>query len=391
MDSRSLGILLVGIGGSVGSTVLAGIELIRSGRSSLDGLPFAGAQAVGEDALTPYESIVVQGWDTNAENLYEAAKRHGVIPGEMLQSVAGILEERVPWPALEMTEDGGGMRSQVERVRQDISRFKSENSVNNLVVVLVASTEPSHDLEWLEEASLEELEAALDDGTKPFSPSVLYCYAALAECTPFVNFTPNRAFEFPALLEIAARNRVPLAGKDGKTGQTFLKTVLAPALRSRALRVDGWYSTNLLGNSDGEALADPDACKTKVATKSGVLDAILGYEVADHIVDIRYYRPRGDDKEAWDSIDVTGFLGGRMQLKMNFLCRDSLLAAPLVIELCRLMVLANQGGGYGIQPQLGWFFKAPTPSDLDVVEHDFFKQQVVLKEWLNSRGITLER
>jgi myo-inositol-1-phosphate synthase len=173
---------------------------------------------------------------------------------------------------------------------------------------------------------------------------MLYAYAAIAEGVPYGNFTPSLAADVPALKELAARRNVPVAGKDGKTGQTMLKTVLAPALRSRALYVEGWFSTNILGNRDGLALKDPDSLKSKLDTKGTVLDSILGYEVEDHVVDINYYRPRGDSKEAWDNLDVVGFLGQKMQIKVNFLCKDSVLAAPLVIEIARVLDLAQQRG-----------------------------------------------
>jgi myo-inositol-1-phosphate synthase len=193
---------------------------------------------------------------------------------------------------------------------------------------------------------------------------MVYAYAAIGEGVPFGNFTPSVAADIPALIELANKNKVPIAGKDGKTGQTFIKSVLAPALRSRALKVQGWFSTNILGNRDGLVLSNEDSLASKVKTKSSLLDDILGYEVQDHIVDIRYYRPRGDNKEAWDNIDVTGFLGQPMQLKINFLCRDSVLAAPLAIEIARCLDLANQRGEGGIQEQLSVFFKRVCEFDL---------------------------
>jgi myo-inositol-1-phosphate synthase len=389
MDPRSLGLILVGLGGSVGTTVAAGLELLRSGLATRDGLPLASVRVGEADGLVPYESIVVAGWDITTDDLHKAAKRHAALGADLLQPVTEALEAITPWPALEVSDDTAGARSQVDRARDDIARFKRESGVDDVVVVQVASTEPPPDLRWLRTATLEELDAAIDGADVALSSSILYCYAALAEAAPFVNFTPNPSFEFPALLALAARNRVPLAGKDGKTGQTLLKTVLAPALRARSLRVDGWYSTNLLGNSDGAALADPEARKTKIETKSGVLDAILGYAVDDHVVDICFYRPRGDDKEAWDSIDVTGFLGARMQLKVNFLCRDSLLAAPLVIELGRLMELAQRQGRHGVQAQVGCYFKAPVPVGTESVEHAFDRQHAALERWLVESGLSL--
>jgi myo-inositol-1-phosphate synthase len=214
---------------------------------------------------------------------------------------------------------------------------------------------------------------------------MLYAYAALASGVPYANFTPSVAADVPALMELARARNVPVAGKDGKTGQTMMKTVLAPALRSRALHVDGWFSTNILGNRDGLALDDPDSLKSKLNTKSTVLDSILGYAVEDHIVDIRYYRPRGDDKEAWDNIDVTGFLGQRMQIKVNFLCKDSILAAPLAIEIARVLDLAKVRGDGGVQEQLSLFFKAPMVRNGHGPEHAFHVQERMLLDWLGAR------
>ena len=188
---------------------------------------------------------------------------------------------------------------------------------------------------------------------------MLYAYAAIDSDTPYANFSPSVAADAAPLAELARKRNVPVAGKDGKTGQTMMKTVIAPALRERALHVDGWFSTNILGNSDGKALDDPKSLQSKIDTKKALLDHLLGYPVEDHIVMIHYYRPRGDDKEAWDNIDVTGFLGQKMQLKLNFLCKDSVLAAPLAIEIARCLGLAQQRGEGGVQEQMGIFFKAP--------------------------------
>jgi myo-inositol-1-phosphate synthase len=211
---------------------------------------------------------------------------------------------------------------------------------------------------------------------------MVYAYAAIAEDAGYVNFTPSLAADVPALVAFAEQRGVPVAGKDGKTGQTMVKTVLAPAFRARALTVEGWYSTNILGNRDGLALDDPDSLNSKLQTKGSVLDSILGYPVEDHVVRIDYYRPRGDQKEAWDAIDLVGFLGQRMQIKVDFQCRDSILAAPLAVELARLTDLAQQRGEGGVQRQLGWFFKAPMTADGGVPEHAFHRQEDVLLDWL---------
>ena len=216
------------------------------------------------------------------------------------------------------------------------------------------------------------------------SPAMLYAYSSIAEGIPYGNFTPSVAADVPALIELADKQNVPIAGKDGKTGQTFIKTVIAPALRSRALKVIGWYSTNILGNRDGLALSNEESLASKLKTKSSVLEDILGYDVEDHIVDIKYYRPRGDNKEAWDNIDISGFLGQPMQLKVNFLCKDSILAAPLAIDIARCLDLAREQGLSGIQEQLSVFFKLPM-SKSNKPEHAFHRQEEMLIEWLLPR------
>ncbi len=231
--------------------------------------------------------------------------------------------------------------------------------------------------------SLAGFETALDNNSADISPAMLYAYAAIAERIPYGNFTPSVSVDIHALIEFAEKMAVPVAGKDGKTGQTFIKSVLAPAFRSRALRVMGWFSTNILGNRDGLALSNSDSLASKIKTKSSLLDDILGYEVEDHIVDIRYYRPRGDNKEAWDNIDITGFLGQKMQIKVNFLCKDSILAAPLAIEIARCLDLAAQRGESGVQEQLSVFFKLPMTRG-GRIEQAFHKQDETLLSWLSS-------
>jgi myo-inositol-1-phosphate synthase len=232
--------------------------------------------------------------------------------------------------------------------------------------------------------SAEAFGRALDRDDADIGPAMLYAAAAIEAGVPYGNFTPSVAADAPGLTEMALRRGVPIAGKDGKTGQTLMKTALAPMLRARSLHVDGWFSTNILGNRDGQALEDPDSLKSKLGTKGRVLDSILGYPVEDHIVDIRYYRPRGDDKEAWDNIDISGFLGHRMQIKVNFLCKDSVLAAPLVLEIARVLDLARQRGESGPQEQLSVFFKAPMTAHNQAPQHAFHVQERMLEDWLGS-------
>jgi myo-inositol-1-phosphate synthase len=272
-------------------------------------------------------------------------------------------------------------RDVVERIRKDLRSFK--DTADRIVVINLASTEKIHAEGNELFNSIAGFEQALDDNSQEISPAMLYAYAAISENVPYGNFTPSSAADIPALIEYSRSNGVPIAGKDGKTGQTFLKSVIAPALKSRALKVEGWYSTNILGNRDGLALSNEESLASKVKTKSSVLEDILGYAVEDHIVDIRYYRPRGDNKEAWDNIDISGFLGQPMQIKVNFLCRDSILAAPLAIEIARVLDLAAQRGERGPQEQLSVFFKLPVTNG-GPPEQSFHRQEAMLLEWLQA-------
>jgi myo-inositol-1-phosphate synthase len=367
--------------------MVAGIELLKKGIIGTEGLPLAHFSDYG---LAEYKDIVFAGWDLYGENLAAAAETHDVLTYKQHVAVEKELRDVKPWPALGdprfLSNIAGGnrvpttsLRESIERIRQDLRRFRS--ICDSVVAINLASTEKLFPEGNEVLNSLADLEKAIDDNSADISPAMLYAYSALAENVPFGNFTPSVAADIPALIEFAEKQGVPIAGKDGKTGQTFIKSVLAPALRSRALKVDGWFSTNILGNRDGLVLSNEGSLASKVKTKSSLLDEILGYEVEDHIVDIRYYRPRGDNKEAWDNIDITGFLGQPMQLKINFLCRDSILAAPLAIEIARCLNLAAQRGETGIQDQLSVFFKMPM-SDGEKTEQAFHKQEAALPSWL---------
>lgn len=381
-----LGIAVVGVGGAVGTTMAAGIELLKAGAIDMTGLPLAEI-----DGLVDYTDIVVEGWDLFGEHLAAAAAEHEVLSHKQFVAVEDRLREIKPWRAIrddrflsniegENLVAAVGHRANVEQIRNDISAFKGR--CDSVVVINLASTEKLTDDGNEIFNSLTSFEKALDANSEAISPAMLYAYAAIAEGVSYGNFTPSLAADIPALIEFAETKGVPLAGKDGKTGQTFIKTVLAPALRSRSLHVDGWYSTNILGNRDGLALSNEDSLASKVKTKASVLDDMLGYDVEDHIVDIRYYRPRGDNKEAWDNIDISGFLGQPMQIKVNFLCKDSILAAPLAIEIARCLDLAQRRGQSGIQEQLSVFFKLPMSKGTSV--HAFHEQESMLLSWLAS-------
>ncbi len=388
MDKRRLGIAVIGLGGAVGTTMVAGIELLRQGVIGTEGLPLAGTDI----GFAAYEDIVFGGWDLFEANLAKAAENHDVLTHRQFVAAESALASITPWPAAANKSflaniEGGNVlafdthREAIEQIRSDITEFK--NGCDDAVVINLASTERLADAESMAFSSLEAFESAIEANSPEISPSMLYAYAAIAEGVPYGNFTPSVSADIPALIEFAEKRNVPVAGKDGKTGQTFIKTVLAPALRSRALKVEGWYSTNILGNRDGLALSNEDSLRSKIKTKHSVLRDILGYEVEDHIVDIRYYRPRGDNKEAWDNIDVVGFLGMPMQIKVNFLCRDSILAAPLAIEIARCLDLAARRGEGGVQEQLSVFFKSPMTKG-GKVEQAFHLQETMLEKWLGG-------
>lgn len=390
MAGRVLGIAVVGVGGAVGTTMAAGVELLKKGLIGTEGLPLAGHEVEG---LADYTDIVFAGWDLFPDDLAKAAANHEVLTYKQHLAVESELAKIKPWPAIGDERflsliDGenkiaGGHREAIGTLRNNLAEFKGR--CDSVVVINLASTEKlaAEGNEAFD--SLDAFAKGLEENSRVISPAMLYGYAAIAEGVPYGNFTPSLAADIPALIEFAEKQNVPIAGKDGKTGQTFIKTVLAPALRSRALHVDGWYSTNILGNRDGLALSNEESLASKVKTKQSVLDDILGYPVEDHIVDIRYYRPRGDNKEAWDNIDIRGFLGQTMQIKVNFLCKDSILAAPLAIEIARCLDLAQQRGESGIQEQLSVFFKLPM-SKADKPEHAFHLQEAMLARWLNPQS-----
>jgi len=353
--------------------------------------------------LSPLEDIVVGGWDISGGSLLEATRAAGVVPEELIQSVAQELAEVVPMPAVFSTAfvkkiEGrhlNGARTlfdDVERVRQQIADFRRRNETDRLVVVNLGSTEKTDEV--AEHAVLRDPDAfvhGLRENHPAISPAMVYFYAAILEGVPHVNFTPSQA-EVPALRMLAAQHNALYAGKDGKTGQTLIKTVLAPAFKARQLKVDGWFSTNILGNKDGRVLSNPDSLSSKLKTKQSVLDDMLGYTVgskydtSSHVVTIHYYPPRGDAKEPWDSIDVEGFMGMPMQMKVNFLCRDSILAAPLVIDLARLIRHGVEAGHSGIFRAASSFFKLPLHDDGERPVHDFFLQRELLARYVTGRA-----
>ena len=391
-SNRRLGVAFVGLGGAVASTVVAGIELLRQGRADLAGLPLA-EYDLKETGLVDYTDIEFAGWDVYPDDLASAVRTHRVLNDRQIDAVDETLSGIRPWAAGSDANfcrniDGSNVvrantkATQVGQFMTDLDGFKDGRRLDDVVVINLASTERRVNLSAPALQSVAAFEDGLAANDPAISPAMMYAYAALKAGYAFGNFTPSSAAEAPALLQLARERGLPVAGRDGKTGQTLMKTVLAPALRARNLKVQGWYSTNILGNRDGQALEDPDSLASKLDTKGDVLDSMLGYKVKDHIVQINYYPPRGDEKEAWDNIDVTGFLGYPMQIKVNFLCRDSVLAAPLVIEIARCLDLAKRRSEVGPLEALGLFFKAPLVADGKVPLHAFYAQEAELKAWL---------
>jgi myo-inositol-1-phosphate synthase len=390
MHKRRTGLAIVGLGGAVGSTVAAGLHLIRSGESPASGLPLAGRPLRGAPG---YDDLAVAGWDLDGSPLSAAVLRHRVLTPELAARAEAELSRVTPWPAFHNSRycrpmrqshvmAANSLRAAVAQMREDLDRFQDQRRLDSVVVVNLGSTERAPDPASACLTRLDAFEEGLDRNDPDISAGMLYAYAAAGSGRPFVNFTPSQAADLAPIEALARAHGAPLAGKDGKTGQTLVKTALAPALRDRALRVEGWYSTNLLGNLDGYVLDDPQSRASKIGAKRSVLDQILGYTVDNHIINICYHPPKGDMKEAWDSIDLSGFLGQPMQMKINFLCADSILAAPLVIELARLSDIALQRGLSGCIREFAVFFKSPQGFNGAPPEHAFHAQQAMLDAWL---------
>ena len=407
-----LGVLTVGLG-AVATTLIAGVELVKRGQGTPVGsLTQMGTIRLGKrtDGRSPLvkdfvplaalDDIVWGAWDVFPDDAYVAASRAGVLEaGKHLEAVSDTLRDIRPMKAAfelkyarnlegEHTMDTIDKRSMLNAIREDINRFRDEKECERLVMIWCASTEifiepgPQH-------MDIESFEAAIDANDEMIAPSMLYAYAAILEGVPFANGSPNLAVDTPVLRKLAVERNVAISGKDFKTGQTLVKTVLAPMLKSRQLGLSGWYSTNILGNRDGEVLDAPENFKTKEESKLGVLEDILEpaknpelYGDIFHKVSINYYPPRGDNKEGWDNIDIFGWMNYPMQLKVNFLCRDSILAAPLALDLVLFMDLAQRAGLGGIQEWLSFYYKSPQTAPGLYPEHDLFIQLTKLKNTL---------
>jgi myo-inositol-1-phosphate synthase len=406
-----LGVMLVGLG-AVSTTLVAGVVAVRKGLAQpIGSLTQMGTIRLGKRTegrspkikdvvtLAGLDDLVFTGWDIFSEDCYAAARTAGVLDKDLLNQIRPELEAIKPLPAVfdphyvkrldgPNVKKGKNKRDLADQVVEDIRRFKKENRLDRVVMAWCGSTEifltegPVH-------ASVRAFEKGLEQNDPAIASSMVYAYAAIKEGIPYANAAPNLTADIPAMIELAQETRTPVAGKDLKTGQTLIKTIIAPGLKARLLGVTGWYSTNILGNRDGEVLDDPESFKTKEESKKSVLDYILQpqlypelYKDLCHLVRINYYPPRGDNKEGWDNVDLFGWLGYPMQLKINFLCRDSILAAPIVLDVVLFLDLARRAGLSGIQEWLSFYFKSPMHAPGLYPEHDLFIQLMKLKNTL---------
>ena len=419
--SGRLGVLTPGLG-AVATTFIAGVIAARQGLAAPIGSVSQmahirlGKRGEGRNPLirdfvplAGLDDLVFGGWDPISSNVLEAARTCGVLDEKDIEPVSSELEGIVAMDAVFDNRwvkklDGKRVKNldskwdQAQALMADIEKFRVDNECDRLVMVWCGSTEAFQEASSVHE-SVDSFEAGLKSNDENIAPSQIYAYASIMSGVPFANGAPNLALDIPCMVELAKSRGVPVAGKDFKTGQTLMKTLLAPGLKARMLGLRGWFSTNILGNRDGEVLDDPDNFKTKEVSKLGVLDTILQpdsypelYGDIDHVVRINYYPPRGDNKEGWDNIDIFGWLGYPMQIKVDFLCRDSILAAPIVLDLALFLDLASRADQSGVQEWLSFYLKAPQASSDAGPEHDIFIQQTKLKntlrEWMGEEPVT---
>jgi myo-inositol-1-phosphate synthase len=409
-----LGILTPGMG-AVATTFVAGVLAARKGYAT----PFGslsqmahirlGKRTEGRNPLIKdfvplvgLDDLEFGGWDPYSDDAYTSAMKAGVLDARHIEGIGDELRQVKPMPAVfshewvknlddtDQVKEGTSYMQLAENLMEDIDRFRAEKEVDRLSMVWCGSTEAYRDLSASHQ-DLDSFEAGLKASDPTISPSQIYAYAALQMGVPFANGAPNLTVDVPALIQLSGEKGVPIAGKDFKTGQTLMKTMIAPGLKARMLGINGWFSTNILGNRDGEVLDDPESFRSKEVSKLGVLDQILEPEVYPelygdiyHKVRINYYPPRGDDKEGWDNIDIFGWLGYKMQIKVDFLCKDSILAAPIVLDLALFMDLAARAGKSGIQEWLSFYFKSPQHAEGLYGENDLFIQLTKLKNNLRN-------
>lgn len=407
-----LGVLLPGMSGAVSTTFIAGVEAIKAGLGKpIGSLTQMGTIRIGKRTdknsplikdfipLCELDDLVFAGWDIFPDDCYEASLKSGVLEKTLLDELKDTLKKTSPMPAVfskkyvknlngKHLKRGKTKMDLAEQLIEDIKTFKKESGVDRLVMVWCGSTEVFIQASEVHR-SIKSFEKGLKENHPGIPPSMIYAYAAIKCGVPYANGAPNLSADVPALDKLAKQKKVPISGKDFKTGQTLMKTILAPGLKSRMIGLDGWFSTNILGNRDGEVLDDPYSFKTKEQSKLSVLEHIFQpdlypdlYSDYYHKVRINYYPPRGDAKEAWDNIDIFGWLNYPMQIKVNFLCRDSILAAPIVLDLVIFLDLAGRAGLHGIQEWLSFYFKSPMHGEGLYPEHDVFIQLMKLKNTL---------
>ena len=408
-----LGVLIPGMG-AVATTLIAGVNLIAKGQ----GRPFGSLTQMQKIQighgnrprfvaikdlvhLAEPRDLVFGGWDITPENAYQTACDAGVLSQGMLADVRQELEAIAPWRGVfdqsyvrnlkgSHVKTGASKMDLAKALMDDIRKFLADNDLERAVMVWCGSTEVYSEPGPLHQ-TLESFEQGLRDNAAEIAPSMIYAYASLMCDIPFANGAPNLSTEIPALVDLANKKGIAISGRDFKTGQTMMKTIIAPGLRTRMLGLEGWFSTNIIGNKDGEVLNDSGSFKAKEVSKGQVLDSILQpdlypelYGDYHHKVRIDYYPPRGDNKEGWDNIDILGWLDQPMQIKVNFLCRDSILAAPIVLDLILFMDLAQRAGLQGIQEWLSFYYKSPTMPDSRKPEHDLFVQHLMLTNMLRT-------
>lgn len=394
--SQNIGVMIVGSKGAVATTLMAAWAATKVGLPDHFALPTDSDPLFQNLPLKGLDQMIFSGWDLSDDTYSKSLHTHQVVPTPLIQEIATLIDsvpffsaivgldecitKKISANAHPITARQGNLSEQVDFIRQDIQQFKNTQKVEKVIIVNLASTDRLYP-KTATHHSPKLFTEAVKDNSDALSHGMLYAYAGIQEGCHLLNFTPSDFFEIPALMELAWENQVALAGRDGKTGQTLYKTVIAPMFKFRGLKVDGWYSTNILGNRDGFVLHEDRNKKSKISTKKEVLVKILGYDDFDHQVYIHYYTPRGDAKEAWDNVDFRGWFGTKMQMKINWLGVDSILAAPLVLDLIRWIDFFSDNGETGILSQLSVYFKQPVGTD----ECDFFKQYAILRDHINKK------
>jgi len=394
-----LGLCVVGLSGNVGSTVACAIELMKKNlvenrclisdgfidisKGTIEMIGRIRNRKMISDELNLREisDIVVCGWDVKQENIYENSISNNIIEIDKISQIQDEILKINPWEGYDCNNSDVNKSEMLNSIEQDIHKFKERNDLDNIIIINLLPTEKYIKLKSIHK-SLDEFECGIENNDPLISNSMIYAYASMKSKCPFIEFTPNYSIDVPAISQMGLKNNLPMCGKDGKTGQTFLKSVIAQALRSRQLRIEGWYSTNILGNTDGMNLSSEQNRKSKINSKIQLLNGIVGYEVSNHVVDISYYPPKRDNKEAWDSIDILGFLGNRLELKINFQCKDSILATPMILDLVRFVDYCSQKRLSGYQSWLSIYFKQQLFTEMSNQINGFFEQEKMFVDFL---------